>query len=382
MVGGSVRDILLATPVKDLDLVVEGDAASLASQVADGLGGYVLARSQFGTATVKLQGLRYDFATARTESYSRPGALPRVTPSTILEDLQRRDFSVNALAIALGGPESGRLLDPSGHQKDLRQGLIRVLHTSSFRDDPTRILRALRYEQRLNFRLEAETKGLLVEAVEGGLLSAVSGARLRRELELMFHEPSPQLPLCRCGEVGVLKAIHPGLGDGSGVKELEDRGADATLEYLAALSYPLASEDGEALIHRLHMPSKWAKVVRDTIALRIETRGEPPKGLAKGQPDITPGQLCSFLDQFSPHSVQVNALLSESPEHRQALEHYLTELRYVKPALNGKDLIALGVDQGPAVGEVLGELKNARLDGRVSRREQEIELVKAYIKGK
>ena len=220
LVGGSVRDMLLATPVKDLDLVVEGEAAVLASEVANGLRGNVLAHPRFGTATVNLQGQRFDFATTRQETYARPGALPKVSSSTILEDLRRRDFSINALAIPLVGPDAGRLLDPPGHRQDVSLGLIRVLHNGSFRDDPTRILRAIRYEQRLNFKLEPDTAGLLAEALEEGLLSSVSGARIRRELELMFQEPSPNHALSRCGELGVLRAIHPGLGDGSWVKEL------------------------------------------------------------------------------------------------------------------------------------------------------------------
>ncbi len=383
LVGGSVRDMLLATPVKDLDLVVEGEAAVLASEVANGLRGNVLAHPRFGTATVNLQGQRFDFATTRQETYARPGALPKVSSSTILEDLRRRDFSINALAIPLVGPDAGRLLDPPGHRQDVSLGLIRVLHNGSFRDDPTRILRAIRYEQRLNFKLEPDTAGLLAEALEEGLLSSVSGARIRRELELMFQEPSPNHALSRCGELGVLRAIHPGLGDGSWVKELAGRGVEITpMEYLAALSYPLAAEEGEAFIHRLHMSSKWAEAVKDTIALRLGNEGWPSDDLSKGLTDITPGQLCRLLDRFSPGSVRVNALLSESPEHRWALNCYLTELRYVKPFLNGRDLIALGVDRGPAVGELLAELRNARLDGRVSNRDQEIDWVGEYLRVK
>ena len=380
LVGGSVRDILLATPVKDLDMVVEGDAALLASEVAKELGGEVLTYSQFGTATVKLQGKRFDLATARQETYLKPGALPRVVPSTIQKDLGRRDFSINALAIALVGPEPGRLLDPFGRAEDLELGLIRVLHAGCFIDDPTRILRAVRYEQRLNFRIEAETHKLLLEAVEGGLVATVSGARIRRELEHMFQEELPYLSISRCGELGVLRAIHPSLGDGSQVKEKMGHGTkNAPLEYLAALAYPLTVEDGEAFIHRLRMPSRWAKVVRDTIALRLRSENEGASGLVLGKLGVTPSQLCGVLDQFSPVSVRVNALLSESAENRQALECYLTALRHVKPALNGRDLISLGVAQGPPVGEVLQELKNARIDGRIATREEEIQLVREYI---
>jgi len=398
LVGGSVRDMLLGAPVKDLDMVVEGDAAVLAFEVSKAASGDVLAYSQFGTATVKLEGQRFDLATARQETYRRPGALPTVTPSAIHEDLERRDFSINAMAMALSGPQAGRLLDPHGGKDDLRLGLIRILHAKSFVDDATRILRAVRYEQRLNFRLEEETHRLLLEAVEGGMLDTVSGDRLRRELELMFGEEHPHRPLSRCGELGILRAIHPPLEDGAGARALADHEArNISLAYLAALSYPLTTQEGEAFIHRLHMSSRWAKVVRDTIAVRLKSGGDPLASLRAealkaegsgqapashpyiGEPDLSPGQLCSFLDQLSPVSVQVSALLSESPRVRNALELYLNHLRYVKPSLNGRDLMALGVAQGPLVGKALQQLKNARIEGRITTREEEIRLVREYV---
>ena len=412
LVGGSVRDMLLGMPVKDLDIVVEGNAATLAFEVSKELSGDVPAYSQFGTAMVKLEGQRFDLATARQETYLRPGALPRVTPSTIQEDLGRRDFSVNAMAIALSGfPQPGRLLDPYGGKDDLRLGLIRILHPMSFVDDATRILRAVRYEQRLsqaqglNFRLEEKTERLLLKAAEGGMLNTVSGDRIRHELELMFDEEHPHPPLSRCGELGILRAIHLPLGDGSGVGVLADHtAANAPLTCLAALSYPLMAHEGEAFIHRLRMPSRWAKVVRDTIAVRLKSlsssevkdgsdpstgsgqapstslRAEAPASRSHiGEPSLPSSHLCSFLDQLSLTSVQVNALLSESPPVKEALDLYLAELRHVKPSLNGMDLISLGVAQGPLVGEVLRELKDARIEGRITTREEEIQLAKEYI---
>ncbi len=397
LVGGSVRDMLLhgeasgstkyglgesgEAPVKDLDMVVEGNASLLAFEVSKALSGDVLAYSQFGTATVKLEGQRFDLATARQETYLKPGALPRVTPSTIRQDLGRRDFSINAMAIALSGRQPGRLLDFCGGGGDLKLGLVRVLHDRSFVDDATRILRAVRYEQRLDFRLEEKTHGLLLEAVEGGMLDTVSGDRTRRELELIFEEAHPHLPLSRCGDLGILRAIYPPLGDGAGVKGLagHDLGS-APLAYLAALSHPLTAQQGEGFIHRLRMPSRWAKVVRDTIAVRLKCGGDPASRPHIGEPGLSPGRLYGILDQFSFTSVQVNALLSDSPAAREALELYLTRLRYVKPFLSGRDLISLGAAQGPLVGEVLRELKTARIEGRIASREEEIQLAKDCIK--
>ena len=380
LVGGSVRDLLLGTPVKDLDVVVEGNAPTLALEVSKELSGDAPSYSQFGTAMLKLEEQRFDLVTARQETYARPGALPRVTPSTIEEDLGRRDFSINATAIALSGPQHGRLLDLYGGKEDLRHGLVRVLHPKSFVDDPTRILRAVRYEQRLSFRLEEQTQNLLLEAVEAGMLDTVSRDRIRRELEAMFREPQPYLPLCRCGSLGILMSIHPPLGEGPGVKALAGHEAgNDPLAYLAALSYPLTTQEGEAFIHRLHMPSRWARVVRDTIAVGLKSGGDPTGRPYIGESGLSPGQLCSFLDQLSPTSVQVNALLSASPRVKEALGLYISHLRYVKPALSGRDLIALGVAQGPQVGQVLRELRTSRIEGRVTTREEEIRLVKEHI---
>ena len=379
LVGGSVRDVLMGQPVKDLDLVVEGDAPSLASAVSRERSGRVTAYPRFRTATVKLDGQRLDLATAREETYSRPGALPRVTPGTIQADLGRRDFAVNAMAIPLSGPRPGHLLDPFAGKEDLKLGLLRILHPSSFVDDPTRILRAIRYEQRLGFRLEQETDRLLLETVESGLLDAVSGDRIRRELGLMLEEEHPHLPLLRCAELGVLRAIHHALGDGSGMVALAALAPTSTpLEYLAALSYPLG-QHGEAFIRRLHMPSRWTQVVRDTITLRMEMEGDPAAQRNHQEPGPSRGQLCRLLDRLCPESVKVNALLSDSPRVKEMLDLYLTELRYVKPCLSGRDLIALGASQGPMVGEVLRELRAARIEGRVSTRREEIQMAERYI---
>ena len=379
LVGGTVRDALLGAPVKDLDIVVEGDASLLASEVSRSGGGDISVYSQFGTATVKLKKQRFDLTTARRETYIRPGALPRVTPSTIQEDLGRRDFSINAMATALSGPATGELLDPHGGKEDLNLGLIRMLHSQSFVDDATRILRAVRYERRLNFRLEEDTQRSLLDAIEGRMLDTVSGDRIRAELALIFGEPHPEAVLSRCAELGILQAIHLRLGDGQGVKALASHAYEKdALACLAALSYPLSVQEGEAFVDRLRMPSRWAQTVRDTIALRLKW-DDPSAGPRIGGPRLPSAQLCALLDQFSLASVQINALLAESPQIKSAIDLYLNRWRHVRPSLSGKDIIALGADQGPLVGEVLRELKNARIEGKIATRQEEVDLAKEYI---
>ena len=388
LVGGSVRDMLLGVPLKDLDIVVEGDTTLLASKVSGELGGEVLKHSRFGTATVKIGDQPFDLATARRETYQQPGALPEVAPDTIEKDLGRRDFSINAMAISLSGPKPGSLIDLHGGKRDLQIGAIRILHPDSFIDDATRTLRAIRYAERLNFNLEDTTHAKLLEAVNCGMLDTISGARIRRELGLMFEERQPQRCLARCGELGILRAIYPPIGDGDGVLALAGtKITDTPLAYLAALSYPLTVHEGEAFIHRLHMPSAWAKVIKDTIAVRLRCCDYPLSGLEQtptncpriGEPQMSKPQLRDFLDRFSLVSIQVNALLSSSPQVRDALGLYLNQLRHSNPSLNGRDLISLGITKGPMVGEILQRLKDARTEGRITTREEELRLVEGYI---
>ncbi len=373
LVGGSVRDLLLNQRPRDLDLVVEGDATALAVEAARELQGQVLSVSQFGTATLLLGRDRLDLATARKEVYLRPGALPTVSPSTISDDLRRRDFTINAMAIALSAESFGALVDVFGGQADLQQRLVRVLHARSFVDDATRILRAIRYEQRLSLRIENETSLLLGEALEAGMMDTISGDRLRHELHLMFQELDPARALLRAASMGVWRALYAPLDDVQGLRRLAGSGikADEPLLYLAAMSSHLTREEADGFIARLNMPGRWSQVVRDTAALR-----EIVPDLRRTRSII---QLCRLLDDISLAAVQVSALLAEDMDVRERLDRYLSEYRYVRPTLSGRDILALGVPEGPAVGRVLGYLREARLEGRAASRSDEIAIVRSLL---
>ena len=186
----------------DIDLVVEGDAIALARRIAKGKNWGLRTHPRFGTAKLLLENLGLDLVTARSEIYAHPGALPSVKPGTIEDDLRRRDFTINAMAVCITPDHFGELLDPHGGQGDLGRGLIRILHRDSFSDDPTRILRALRYEKRLNFNLEQDTEGLMRQHLDN--LNTVTGERLWHELELILQEERPEKVLCRADELGVL----------------------------------------------------------------------------------------------------------------------------------------------------------------------------------
>ena len=373
LVGGPVRDALLDARLSDLDFTVAGPAPALAHQVAARLGpdSRVTVHPRFGTATVALSpddsGGHLDLVTARRECYPRPGQLPQVAPGSIADDLARRDFSINAMALPLT-PGDGELLDPQGGLADLESGIIRILHPRSFIDDPTRMLRAVRYEQRFGFRIDAPTLTAMSHAIAGGAMDAVSGDRWRRELERILDEANPSAPLQRAAELGLLTGIHPALGRG----QLAYPGHYTKDECLAALFAPLSAAEAEQVIGRLRLAGPRAALARDTIALRD---AEPQIRAIAGRPST----LAALLAGRAPGALAAWPGLTADPVVAAALHCYVDELRFVKPALDGADLLRMGAAPGPAVGEILARLRDARLDGAVTGADGELVLARALL---
>ena len=385
LVGGPVRDVLMGLPIKDLDFAVEGDGPAVARELATELGGEVLVHARFGTATLVLGENRADIVTARQETYPEPAALPVVSTGDISDDLARRDFSINALALPLKERQP-QVLDIHSGLDDLRLGLVRTLHPNSFVDDPTRIFRAVRYEQRLEFKIKDESLAQLRDATTQGYLGSLTADRIRHELERILQEEKPEVPLGRLAELGILTAIHPLLGDDETSARLaavskgeiergpvlsQDAGT-GPLIFVSALIYQLSSAEGEAVIHRLNMPPYWAQVVRETINIR---------GLeSKLAGDALPrSELAQLLEGFGVEALQAVSRLTGSPMVAQSLEVYLNELRSAGPAVSGHDLLAMGVPEGPAVGKVLRELRDAKLNGQVSTEAEERRLAQEII---
>jgi tRNA nucleotidyltransferase (CCA-adding enzyme) len=366
--GGTVRDILAGVQPADLDLVSVGGPPDLPMELAELLGGRVAARSQFGTAKVKVGRFVVDLAAARKESYERPGALPDVLPGTIDEDLARRDFSINAMAVSLAAASFGELLDPFDGRRDLKRGVIRVLHAESFADDATRILRAVRYACRLGFRLEAGTAQLLSTHLR--YLDTIGADRIRHELERTFAEAEVGRILQATQDLGVLPAIHSALRIGPAVIEsMQATPAGPVdkrnLRLLALLVYPVPAGAMDELVARLNMNTSWARVARDVASL---------KGTFQHLTEqVRPSESWLLLRDFDVAAVEGCALAATDPLVRRRLELYLTEVRHVRPLLNGDDLMALGVPEGPRVGKLLEKLLAARLDGLLSTREDEEE---------
>ena len=371
LVGGTVRDLLLGGQPADLDLSVVGGTPEFVDALAHELDAQIVARSQFGTSKLKIGDTVIDLATARKESYAHPGALPTVSPGSIQEDLARRDFSINAMAVSLSSQMWGDLLDPFNGQRDLQDGLIRVLHAGSFVDDATRILRAIRYAQRLGFRLEPATEELIRRDLIH--LDNIKGDRIRHELERIFCEQRVAPILEAARELGVLTAIYPPLTVGdSMLAKLQKVGPapanENALLCISLLAFSLPTGDEAGLIARLNMDTRWAKVVRDTVSIRDVSH-------ELNSPRLRPSQLYYLLDGLDAMAIRGCAIATDEPLVAQRLGLYQEELRHVKPYLNGDDLIALGVPEGPMVGKLLAEILSARLDGLLSSVEEERQFV-------
>jgi tRNA nucleotidyltransferase (CCA-adding enzyme) len=376
LVGGTVRDLLLERANFDLDLVVEGDAPKLASLLSQRERGEVVIHHRFGTAKFRGEDLSIDIATARAESYPHPGALPSVRLGSIGEDLFRRDFTINAMAIHLDLDNFGKLIDLYGGEDDLEHGLIRTLHEKSFVDDATRILRALRYEQRLGFQLETTTERLLRRDL--AMLDTISGDRIRHELDLILKEEYPEGILRRAGNLGVLSQIYPLLRSNGWLEE-KFRQARSSAHppslalYFSLMVYHLSPEKGEHFIKQFKIPGAVAKVIRDTLHLK-----ENMEILAI--PDLLPSTIYERLQGYSSSSILACALASDSSLVSQRLYLYLDKLRYIKTSLGGEALQKMGIPPGQRLGEILRSLHQARLDQKVKTREEEEEMVRHLFK--
>ena len=387
-VGGIVRDLLLDQPLYDIDFVVEGDAIGLARQLAGERGGRVKGHARFGTAKWLLDeralrvatpdglGLRtIDFVTARTEFYAHPTALPQVEQSSIKQDLHRRDFTVNAMAVCLDPDRFGELLDFYGGERDLRDGVIRVLHSLSFVEDPTRMLRAARFEQRFGFRVDPRTLDLLAGALD--LLDRVSGPRIRNELDLIFQESEPEKALCRLDELGVLARLSKSLRCDEWLRRAyrEAResasGSPPAFTYLALLAYRLDRDALRHLIRRLRLSHDAELDLYGVVALRDVQ--DQLRAATKAS------QVHHLLQPHSARVLSVARLASDDPGVRAHIDWFTRELREVKPSLGGAFLKSLGLRPGPTYGRILHALRDALLDGQVQPGQGEETFVRALV---
>lgn len=390
LVGGIIRDLLLDYTVqKDIDLVVIGDAVSFAFSLRKKLGGTVRHHDQFGTASLYLkEGLRLDFVTARKEFYKSPAALPRVERSTLKNDLFRRDFTINTMACSLEKKKYGKLYDFFNGREDIEQRKIRVLYQKSFVDDPLRILRAIRFEQRYDFTIESKTLKLIEKAVEDRMLSRLSRQRLNHELKLIYKEPSPLNILLRFDWLGLMPYLYPDAKTEQEtwklLSEIEevikwsetrnwDREPDKELAYLSGLYSGLDSSELSAIIKKLNLSRERAGTLETTCS-------EAPELLNKlGKNELNPSEVVAYLDPLPLEAIITVHAMADKKKIRDYLKLYMDGLRYVRPRTRGEDLKKLGIKPGPQYKKIIDNLKQAVLNGDVRTPHEEIDYVLEYL---
>lgn len=393
VVGGLVRDLFMGVPNCDLDIVIEEPVEPFAAQCAERLGGQVKTHTRFGTATLLLGDRRkVDLASARSEAYARPGALPVVRRGTIREDLRRRDFTINAMAIRINGRGFGTLLDLHSGKDDIGNGVLRVLHDRSFEDDPTRILRGVRLSARHGFAFGPATEQLLKSAVARGAISTVSGERVRSELVSILREPKPWGPVEQLASRGILRAIETDwqlppetrrtfgrVGEiwRSGVcgDAAAEAGASARQElwraYLVAMLAPVAVEKRRALVEHLACDGLTRRTVNDLESLEREDLG-----LLASPGEVPRSSIRRSLERYDQGALILAMARTEDESVFRRTALYLSELRHARTGLSGKQLAGLGVPEGKRIGEILRALLDARLDGLVTTLEEETALAK------
>ena len=341
LVGGIVRDLMLGRQSKDIDIMIEGDALTVAESLSEILSSTPIVHKRFGTATFKLDDYRIDLATCRTETYDRPGSLPHVTPGNIEQDLFRRDFTVNAMAVCISPKKFGALIDLYGGMRDLGKRQIRILHEKSFQDDATRIMRAVRYEQRLDFKLERKTARLLKRDLD--MLDTISGDRLRHEVILWLSERQPEKILKRAAALGILSKLHPALAWDACLDSAFHAAArisdsiPAMHLFLALLVYNFSQKQLDEFLMRLNIKGgDMSTIASHTISLK-----ENQKLLDHTL--IRPSEIYRRLKDFNIAAIAANSLLTKSQTVHMNSLLYMDKLRFIKPRMNGRDLEAIGI---------------------------------------
>jgi tRNA nucleotidyltransferase (CCA-adding enzyme) len=380
LVGGTVRDILLGRPNFDVDVAVEGDVIELARELASEFGGRCRPHGQFGTAVVLYEdGKHVDVVTARRESYAAPAALPTVERASIREDLFRRDFTINAMALSLKTRGHGELVDPFAGQSDLERGTIRVLHDESFVDDPTRIFRAIRYESRFGFRMDEHTESLARAAIERKCVPRLSAARLREELIELLDERDAGASIVRLGELRLAAAIHPQLQADEETADLFTRLRELDARYeldvpdwrlgLAALARNLARDDVHALLHRLNVPKRDARHIAGAVV-------DGPRLVEELQDGgLAASEIVGLAEPDHPDA----PLLALALADLEPLREYFDRLQHVRLDIGGAELAELGLGESPRVGEILAELRRRKLNGELDGRESELAAAQELI---
>ena len=386
LVGGSVRDLIMGEINLDIDIVIEGDGIAFARKLGKKLGVKVKSHKKFGTAVVITNFLKFDVASARTEYYESPAALPKVEMSSIKKDLYRRDFTINTMAIKLDPDHFGQLLDFFGGQRDLKDKTLRILHNLSFIEDPTRAFRAIRFSERFGFKISKHTINLIKTAVRINLFNKLSGARMYDELVLLFLETEPEKAIKRLAKFDLLKFIHPDLTITRSLETtfgaiqetiswfnllfFEEELNRAHL-FLMALLDELNHDLRNEALQRLYVPSS----ARAEIISGIE---EAKYALAK----LYRAGRSAIYHTLRPLNIQTILFMmakSRDKEQKKSVSLYLTTLREISPDLTGKDLQAMGYAPGPIFKKIFTAILETKLDDKIKGRDEEAAFVKEHF---
>lgn len=389
--GGFVRDLLLGKENRDIDLVVEGSAVDFARCLIEILPGNLQCYERFGTATLFLKkGIVLDMVTARRELYAAPGALPEVEYSSLKNDLYRRDFTINTMALALNPGNFGKLYDYFGGQKDLKEGIIRVLYKLSFVDDPLRIIRAARFEQRFGFTIEEETFKLLQKAIKGKYLERVSKERLYNEVRLIFHEPAPYKVLVRLHELKLFPEIFPRVVLDREAEERFQRMEKLSPEfmkrvmgekpnpfllYLCLLLYGLKEHDLKYLAYRMRL----RRAERRKLFLIMEKLPVVLEHVST--PELNPSDLYFLLEGLPKEALLLIPVFKPDHAVHERILYFAEHLTRKKPCLTGKELQEIGIEPGPIYQKILKELHRAVMDEKIKGREDEMKFVQLLLQG-
>ncbi|HDL20782.1 MAG TPA: CCA tRNA nucleotidyltransferase [Nitrospirae bacterium] len=395
LVGGTVRDLLMGNMNLDIDIVVEGDGIEFAHKLSEHYDNVRMKTHQrFGTANITflpsrglVHELKIDIATARTEYYEEPAALPKVETSSIKKDLYRRDFTINALAVRLNPDGYGRLMDFFGGQRDIRDKTVRVLHNLSFVEDPTRAFRAVRFSERFGFRISKHTENLIKSALKLNLFDRLSGSRLYDELILTFSETEPVMALKHLSRYKLLGVIQPDLRFTEYLEELlsdvnetlawydllfiEEQPNRAHI-YLMALLSELDDPGISSALTRLSTPESDKK----KIISRINTTRKSLRYLLNDDPV----EIYRILHALDIETILFTMAMCRDQKGRKAISKYLVEMRNIRPSITGNDLKKLSIPPGPLYSEIFMKVLEEKLRGGLASRKEELEFVKKNYK--
>lgn len=391
IVGGSVRDLILGSATKDLDLTVEGDAISLAQLLGKHHGGKVTAYKKFGTAKWFLpKSLRtessesLDLISARSETYKHPAALPTVKPGSMEDDIHRRDFTINTLAIRLDGLHFGQLRDDLHGMEDLKNGIVRVLHEQSFIDDPTRMYRAVRYAERNGFRIAESTLALIPDARL--LIEKLSAQRIRHELDLILEEWNAFSMLTRLAELDLLQPIHPALSYDDTIRErLENLHTYRGLQHLSPWNITKGEQMNDSDLGWLLWLMSFSKENIASLNARLQFTADLLASLFAVSMmfedqstfvGLKPSGCVERLESYPVNAVEAMGYVAKDPRIKELFDEYISKWRYIKPHTTGNDLKSLGIEPGPRYAVILRKLRNAWLNGEVKTEEEEKKLLK------